>query len=149
MGGLTNFRWFEMPTQLDKMVAYAEANADLDVYYSPFLYTKPPALSNTRHAAKDNVTKAACVWADGDDCPTDKLRIQLQSLFRPARSTGRDTGYSKTQATCPTTCSKPFLGTVRSTQERRHGPRLALSKKLRVPFTHNLKKAKPWEITLG
>ena len=41
MGGLTNFHWFNLPAQLDKMVAYTKAHADLDVYYSPFLYTKP------------------------------------------------------------------------------------------------------------
>lgn len=104
MGGLTNFRWFEMPSQLDKMVAYARANADLDVYYSPFLYTKPPARTNTRHAAKENVIKAACVWADGDDCPLTSCASNHPSSSRQARTTGRDTGCSTTPKTCRTTC---------------------------------------------
>ena len=86
MGGLTNFHWFNLPAQLDKMVAYTKAHADLDVYYSPFLYTKPPALSNTRHAAKDNVIHAACVWSDGDDCPIDKLRIQPSILVQTSEN---------------------------------------------------------------
>lgn len=149
MGGLTNFRWFELPTQLDKMVAYAEANADLDVYYSPFLYTKPPALSNTRHAAKDNVTKAACVWADGDDCPLDKLKIKPTITIQTSEkhwqgywllSDADDLSNDMLEA-----LSRGLYEAHKNDGMDRGWP---LSKKLRVPFTHNLKKVKPWEITL-
>ena len=149
MGGLTNFRWFNLPAQLDKMVAYTKAHADLDVYYSPFLYTKPPALSNTRHAAKDNVIKAACVWSDGDDCPIDKLRIQPSILVQTSEKhwqgywlldDAKDLSNDMLEA-----LSRALYEDHRNDGMDRGWP---LSKKLRVPFTHNCKRVDPWEITL-
>lgn len=150
MGGLTNFRWFEMPSQLDKMVAYVRANADLDVYYSPFLYTKPPACTNTRHAAKENVIKAACVWSDGDDCPIDKLRIQPSILVQTSKNhwqgywlldDAKDLSNDMLEA-----LSRGLYEEHRNDGMDRGWP---LSKKLRVPFTHNCKHATPWGITLA
>ena len=149
MGGLTNFRWFNLPAQLDKMVAYTKAHADLDVYYSPFLYTKPPACTNTRHATKDNVIKAACVWSDGDDCPIDKLRIQPSILVQTSGEhwqgdwlldDAKDLSNDMLEA-----LSRALYEDHRNDGMDRGWP---LSKKLRVPFTHNCKRAKPWEITL-
>ena len=149
MGGLTNFRWFNLPAQLDKMVAYVESNADLDVYYSPFLYTKPPALSNTRHAAKDNVIRVACVWSDGDDCPIDKLRIKPSILVQTSEKhwqgywlldDAEDLSNDMLEA-----LSRGLYEEHRNDGMDRGWP---LSKKLRVPFTHNCKRVKPWEITL-
>ena len=149
MGGLTNFRWFELPRQLDKMVAYTKAHADLDVYYSPFLYTKPPALSNTRHAAKDNVIRAACVWSDGDDCPVDKLRIKPSILVQTSENhwqgywlldDAKDLSNDMLEA-----LSRGLYEEHKNDGMDRGWP---LSKKLRVPFTNNCKRAKPWEITL-
>lgn len=149
MGGLTNFRWFNLPAQLDKMVAYTKAHADLDVYYSPFLYTKPPALSNTRHAAKGNVIKATCVWSDGDDCPIDKLRIQPSILVQTSEKhwqgywlldDANDLSNDMLEA-----LSRALYEDHRNDGMDRGWP---LSKKLRVPFTHNCKRAKPWEITI-
>jgi hypothetical protein len=149
MGGLTNFRWFNLPAQLDKMVAYTKAHADLDVYYSPFLYTKPPALSNTRHAAKDNVIKASCVWSDGDDCPIDKLRIQPSILVQTSEKHWQGywllddaKGLSNDMLEA---LSRALYEDHRNDGMDRGWP---LSKKLRVPFTHNCKRVEPWEITL-
>ncbi len=62
MGGLTNFRWFELPTPLDKMVAYAEANADLDVYYSRLSFTPSLQPCQGTRGTRDNVIKQR-VWA--------------------------------------------------------------------------------------
>lgn len=149
MGGLTNFRWFELPAQLDKMVAYAQSHADLDVYYSPFLYTKPPALSNTRHAAKDNVIHASCVWADGDDCPLDKLKIQPTITVQTSEKHWQ--GYwllTDADDLSDDMCEALSRGLYEVHANDGMDRGWPLSKKLRVPFTHNLKKVKPWEITL-
>lgn len=149
MGGLTNFRWFELPRQLDRMVAYVESNADLDVYYSPFLYTKPPAPSNTRHATKDNVIKAGCVWADGDDCPIDKLKIKPTITVQTSEKHWQ--GYWL--LTDADDLSNDMLealsrGLYESHKDDGIDRGWQLSKKLRAPFTHNHKRVKPWEITL-
>ena len=149
MGGLTNFRWFELPTQLDKMVAYAQSNADLDVYYSPFLYTKPPALSNTRHASKDNVIHASCVWADGDDCPIDKLKIKPSITVQTSEKHWQ--GYwllTDAEDLSNDMCEALSRGLYEAHKNDGMDRGWPLSKKLRVPFTHNCKKAKTWHITL-
>ena len=149
MGGLTNFRWFELPSQLDKMVAYAQSHADIDVYYSPFLYTKPPALSNTRHAAKDNVIKAGCVWADGDDCPIDKLKIKPTITVQTSEKHWQ--GYwllTDADDLSNDMCEALSRGLYEVHMGDGMDRGWPLSKKLRVPFTHNCKKTKPWEITL-
>ena len=149
MGGLTNFRWFELPGQLDKLVAYVQSHADIDVYYSPFLYTKPPAPSNTRHAAKDNVIKAGCVWADGDDCPIDKLKIKPSITVQTSKkhwqgywllTDANDLSNDMLEA-----LSRGLYEVHKNDGMDRGWP---LSKKLRVPFTRNLKKVKAWDITL-
>lgn len=149
MGGLTNFRWFELPGQLDKLVAYVQSHADIDVYYSPFLYTKPPALSNTRHAAKDKVIKAGCVWADGDDCPIDKLKIKPSITVQTSKNHWQ--GYWL--LTDADDLSNDMLealsrGLYEAHKDDGMDRGWPLSKKLRVPFTHNCKRMKPWEITL-
>lgn len=149
MGGLTNFRWFELPAQLDKMVAYAQSNADLDVYYSPFLYTKPPALSNTRHASKDNIIHTSCVWADGDDCPIDKLKIKPSITVQTSKNHWQGywllTDADDLSNDMLEALSRGLYEVHKNDGMDRGWP---LSKKLRVPFTHNLKGVKAWEITL-
>lgn len=149
MGGLTNFRWFELPNQLGKMVAYVESNADLDVYYSPFLYTKPPARTDSRHAARDNIIRAACVWADGDDCPIDKLRIQPSILVQTSKNHWQ--GYwllSDIADLSNDMCEALSRGLYERHRDDGLDRGWPLSKKLRVPFTHNRKRTTPWEITL-
>jgi hypothetical protein len=150
MGGLTNFRWFQLPGELDKMAAYVQQHADLDVYYSPFLYTQPPARNNTRHAAKANVIRAACVWADGDDCPLDKLRIQPTITVRTSRNHWQ--GYwlfTDREDYDNETLEALSRGLYEAHADDGMDRGWPLSKKLRVPFTANLKRTEPWDITLA
>lgn len=149
MGGLTNFRWFQLPGELDKMTAYVQQHADLDVYYSPFLYTQPPARNNTRHAAKANVTRAACVWADGDDCPLDKLRVQPTIIVRTSKNHWQ--GYwvfTDREDYDNETLEALSRGLYEAHADDGMDRGWPLSKKLRVPFTANLKRTEAWDITL-
>lgn len=149
MGGLTNFRWFQLPGELDKMVAYVQQHADLDVYYSPFLYTQPPARNNTRHASKANVTRAACVWADGDDCPIDSLRIRPTITVRTSKNHWQ--GYwlfTDREDYDNETLEAMSRGLYEAHADDGMDRGWPLSKKLRVPLTANLKRTEAWDITL-
>lgn len=149
MGGLTNFRWFELPAQIDKMVSYVQENNDRDVYFSPFLYTRPPALNNTRHAAKDNVIAASCVWSDGDSCPASKLKVNPSITVQ----TSKDHWQGYWLFTDADQYTKDVMEALSRGLYEAHADDgmdrgWPLSKKLRVPFTSNLKRKKAWEITL-
>lgn len=62
---LNNYKAFEYPTSLNTMVKYVEMRDDIDVYFSPMLYSVP------RRSAK-TVVATPVVYADTDEFdPTD------------------------------------------------------------------------------
>lgn len=90
-GGLTNFQWFAWPAEEDDLAEYAQQHAAEDLYFSPMLYTMPPTRIASTWATKDHVQSVAVVWADGDDCPLDKMRVK--PTLTVATSENRWQGY--------------------------------------------------------
>jgi len=149
MGGLTVFKWFAWPAQKTAMISHVEANAGQDVYWSPFLYTEPPGLSNTRHATKENVTHVACVWADGDDCPLDRLAVQPSITVRTSEHHWQGYWLFDDAAQYPKETLEALshgLYDVHADDGMDRG--WPLSKKLRVPFTYNCKKGKGFPVDI-
>lgn len=148
-GGLTIFSWFQYPDQLPEMLQFVEKNKEQDVYFSPFFYAEPPGQHNTRWASKENITKGAVVWADGDDMDFSKIRVP-------------PTVYVQSSANHWQACWKfedaDSIGVI-DLESLSHGLADAhkkddidpsswfAAKKLRVPGTTNTKYAEPFTVT--
>lgn len=72
---LNGEKWFKLPEQLDDMVAYVEARTDLDLYFSPYVFTKTSR--KAEYTAGTNV-----VHADIDSCPLDQIKVDPSILWR-------------------------------------------------------------------
>lgn len=68
-GKPTNDHWFSYPEQVEEMAAFAEANRNKDVWYSPVLYK-----TDSRSKSKDNILSIA--GADADTCDPENFRIR-------------------------------------------------------------------------
>lgn len=62
--------WFAWPSQKDQLVAYCVAHTDND------LYTVPALFRNRHHRRADNIAHQWAVYADADDLPLEKLRVE-------------------------------------------------------------------------
>src|SRR5690554_5367063 len=72
---LNGEKWFKLPEQLDDMVAYVEARTDLDLYFSPYVFTKTSR--KAEFTVGTNVTHA-----DIDSCPLDEIKVDPSILWR-------------------------------------------------------------------
>ena len=81
-GGLTRCQWFHWPDEIEKMCEYVASKANQDVYWSPMLFHKPSTLSSARHAAKKNVKRLACVYADLDGLEPKALHLEPTVLVK-------------------------------------------------------------------
>lgn len=62
-------KFFSYPDELDGMVAYANANSEEDVYFSPILYYEERRI-------RENAKTVSVVYADADTCAPENFRIK-------------------------------------------------------------------------
>lgn len=61
-------KFFSYPDEIDEMVAYAEANADGDVYFSPILFAE-------QRRIREHAKSVTSVYADADTCHPDNFKM--------------------------------------------------------------------------
>jgi hypothetical protein len=75
-GKVTKQYFYKYPDELNDVLIFIETNkSKLDIYFSPFLYTR-------RRAKKVDIAEVTVAWADGDDCPLDSLLIAPTLVVR-------------------------------------------------------------------
>jgi putative DNA primase/helicase len=70
----TNEKWFSLPAQLGQMASYVEANAEQDVYFTPFTFSE-------RKRQKVTAKDSPAVYADLDGCPPVNLVCEPTLLW--------------------------------------------------------------------
>ena len=81
---------FAYPKQLDEMVAYAEAHADEDLYFSPIIYGDKTNDKGNIARTPENALTAHAVYMDSDLCTPDKFRLEPSIHVSTSRGHGHD-----------------------------------------------------------
>lgn len=147
-GGLTDFQWFKWPDQEKIMDQFVENHTQNDVYFSPFLYSEPPSLTDSRHATKLHVVSCSVIWADGDDLPYDNLRIKPHLYVQTSQNHWQGYWLLEDENLYLPEHWESFS---RSLYEAHKGDGIdagwPLAKKMRVPGTTNTKSEQPFQVT--
>lgn len=152
-GDLNNFQWFHWPSQEQDINDYVLDLVDEEAFFSPMLYAEPRSKLAAHWARKENVIAVACVYADGDDCPPELLRIKPTVTVRT--SGGHWQGYWRinpddTQGLDLTDWEDMARGVYTVHKDDGMDSGWPLAKKMRLPGTLN-KKARygtPYQVAV-
>lgn len=85
--------WFHYPSQLDKMLDYAEMNRSGDrrnVYLGPSTYGNMKNAEGSRERSIKNALMCQTIYMDSDSCPPDAFRLQPSRHVNTSPGHGHD-----------------------------------------------------------
>lgn len=138
-GELTEQKFYEYPEQKHEMVAFANAHAMEDVYFSPILFNAPRRI-------KENAKTVSVIYADADAC--DPANFLLQPSISVQTSENRWHTYwmldDEVEPHEAALLSKKIAYAHQHQGCDKSG--WNTTKLLRLPNTRNLKRDEPWTI---
>lgn len=74
-GAVNIFHWFSYPQEVDKMVSFAEAHTNEDLYYSPILYGDARNEKGKIARTPENALTTQVIYCDADTARPDDFRL--------------------------------------------------------------------------
>lgn len=88
-GKLNRYEWFQYPEQLDSMIAYCEAHADGDLYFSPLVYgdatVKLESGRTITARTPENAKTANCIYLDADTARPQDFRLPPSIIVQTSK----------------------------------------------------------------
>lgn len=152
-GKLNRYEWFQYPEQLDSMVAYCEAHADGDLYFSPLVYGDDVEIlkSGRKIIARtpENAKTTHCIYLDADTARPQDFRLSPSIIVQ----TSKDRYHCYWMLTEPT--DSGFAANIShriTTAHKASGSDQngwSANKVLRVPFSKNTSHGFYEEVTVA